>query len=99
LAVDLGCDQSKMDIRRFTVYDRHACQHLLKALWPSFDADAREAPAQPSCPPAAKNLTSHLQVIRELTSFVAAGVRRGRHKWNCRSVWARCGGLGGKQVG
>lgn len=77
----MGRDQSEIDVRDFIVCYGHARHHLLKAVGRCSDADPREVPAQPSRPPAAKNLMSQLQLMRDLPSFVATGVRRGRHKW------------------
>jgi hypothetical protein len=73
-------DQSELDVGQFAIRGGRARQYPLKTLWAGVDADALEAPAQLSRLSAPKIVMSHLQLMREFPSFVAPGVRRGRHK-------------------
>lgn len=93
--VQLGHDQCELDVGPFFVGGRSAQQHFLKALRRGFDADPREVLAQPPGLPAAKNLTPHRWLMRELPSFVpqwldgvvTAGILSpAGHKRQCRGT-------------
>ncbi|GAB7143176.1 hypothetical protein LRC484719_17640 [Mycobacterium riyadhense] len=74
-----GRYEREIDVGQFAGGGGHSRQHLLQALRRDFDADANEAPAKPAGLPVTKKLISHAQLMREIPSFVAPGVRRGRH--------------------
>src|SRR6516162_10923087 len=84
--VQLDRDQSEIDIRHFVICDGRARHHRPEALRGGVDADPLKTVAEPSRPPSAKRVTSHLYLMQELPSFVAPGVRQGRHMRDLSSL-------------